>query len=78
MFGSQSDFLQQRQDLLFNGAAFGKGVNYQRFADDLTDPHAWIERRVRVLENHLHVTTNGCQLAVAHAGDISAVKLNRA
>ena len=44
VFGSQADFLHQLQDLLFNGAAFGKGVDHQRFADDLADPHARVKR----------------------------------
>ena len=37
----------------------------QRRGDDLGDPLAWVERGLRVLEDHLHLVPHGLELAAA-------------
>jgi len=54
----QPDFLEGVQDsltLFFGRADF---VNLQPLADRVSDPHSWVQRRVGILEDDLHLATN--------------------
>ena len=55
-------------------AATGEPVRPQRLADDATDAMPRVERRERVLEDHLHPPAQRPQLAVAHVRDVLAVE----
>src|SRR5215208_5185253 len=46
----------------------------QRLLDDAAHGHARVQRRVRVLEDHLDVAPQGPELAVAERGDVAAVE----
>ena len=52
--GEEADLAEQRLDALALLLAIGgQAVDAKRLADDLSDRHAWIERRIRVLEDRL-------------------------
>src|SRR5688572_21417439 len=63
---AQTDLTKQFDDPISFGPALGDFVNLQAFADDITDAHARIERRIRVLENNLHLPPHIAQLALRH------------
>src|SRR6476660_464010 len=44
------------------------------FSDDLLDPHAWIQRRVGILEDHLYPPADILQISRVRAKDIPAVE----
>lgn len=44
MIGREANFVHQRKHLLADPVTAGQAMNHQRFTDDFTDPHAWIER----------------------------------
>ncbi len=50
----------------------------QRLADELADPLARVQRRVGVLEDHLHLPPQRPHLAPGEAGDLLAVEADRA
>src|SRR6185436_20501235 len=45
-----------------------------RFSDNLPDPHAWIQRRVGILEDHLYPPADILEMSRVRAKDIFAVK----
>src|SRR5687767_593592 len=49
-------------------------MNDPRFSDNLLDPHAWIQRRVGILEDHLYPPADILQVSRVRAKDIFAVK----
>src|SRR5688500_4384299 len=49
-------------------------MNDPRFSDDLLDPHAWIQRRVGILEDHLYPPADTLELSRVRAKDIFTVK----
>ena len=53
-------------------------VDPERVADDLADALARVERRVRVLEDHLHLAPERPQLAPRERRDVGAVEADRA
>ena len=55
----------------------GNPVNVQRFGDDCTDGHAWVERRIRILEHDLHSPTSATQVAIGELQDVGALELDR-
>ena len=52
----------------------GDLVRAQRLADDATDRMPRIERRVRILEDHLHLPAHRVQLVLGRLGDVLAVE----
>ena len=52
----------------------GDAVQDQRTGEDLADRHARIERRVRVLEDHLHAPPQRADRRLAGMGDVGAGK----
>src|SRR5262249_56963279 len=49
-------------------------MHAQRFGDDVADRHPWIQRAVRILEDHLHPAADGAQLVGAELGEIAALE----
>ena len=52
--GAQADLLEQRGDALLALLPADVGIVFQRLADDAAGRHARVERRIRILEHHLH------------------------
>ena len=50
--------------------ACSQAVNAQTFADNLADPHAWIERCVRILKDHLHLAAHLAHRRSSQGGQI--------
>ena len=73
----QADAVQQlgraRRDLRLVDA-----VQRERRADDLADPLARVQRRERVLEDHLHLAPDGLELRAAGLRDVGAAEADRA
>ena len=65
-------FQQFRHPCLLVALVLAQFVDAQRFANDPADGHAWVERAVRVLENHL-----GLPAKSAEVGNLLPGKLNR-
>ena len=57
VLGVEPDPLEQLVDRVAYAAAVDDPVQAQRVADDLGDPLARVQRRVRVLEDHLHLAS---------------------
>src|SRR6266849_3011098 len=53
-------------------------MDLERFADDAADGHARIERRVRILEDHLHAATHLAHVLAAEPRELDAVELHLA
>src|SRR5205814_5163989 len=49
-------------------------VRDDRLSEDVAHPHLGIERRVQVLEDHLHLAAQRPQLPRGHGGDVVAVE----
>src|SRR6185436_17217106 len=49
-------------------------VHLERLGDDLADGHARVERRIRVLEDHLHLAPHAAQLARRERRDVDALE----
>ena len=61
---------QFRNSLLPGEGASGQLMNIQRFADDVCDRHARVERAVGVLKNHLEPAPPRPQLRSAQPRDV--------
>ena len=64
MAGGEANLFHQGNDLFADIAASDEAMDNQWFGDYFSDSHAWIERRVGVLENHLHVAAQNGQLTL--------------
>jgi hypothetical protein len=49
-------------------------VNFQRFADDSTDAHSWIERSTWILKDDLHLTAKFSQTRCSLGENINAIE----
>ena len=72
MLRAQPDPLEQRGDPFLALAAGADPMDDQRLADDLARRHARIERRVRVLVDHLHLPAIRQHLPRIEIGDVLA------
>ncbi len=63
MFGAQPDHAEQVRNLFVYLFATGNIVDLHGFADQLAQGHAWVERRIRVLKDHLHVAARLLQMS---------------
>ena len=72
--GGQADDLEQVADLRARLAPAREAVGPQRLADDAADAVARVERRERILEDHLHPPAQRPQLVLAELGDVLAVE----
>ena len=48
-------------------------MSQQSFPNDLSDRHTWIQRGIRILENHLHVFSEDAHLVSFESCQIHAV-----
>lgn len=60
--GLETDGAQQCGNAVLQFAACGKTVDTQWFADYVTDGHTRVERRLRILKNHLNPSAKGFEL----------------
>ena len=49
-------------------------MDAQRLRDRIPGPHAWVERAVGILEDHLHAAAQGTQLRLRRVRDVDAVE----
>jgi hypothetical protein len=70
----EADHLQQLSDAVVDLVIRQDAVDVHRLADDLAYRHARIERRVRVLEDHLHLLADGDHLVALHLREVDAVE----
>src|SRR6185437_3298495 len=75
--GPQPHLLEQRDDPLLERAAFRDPVQPERLADDRAGRHPRVERRVRVMEDHVHVPAQRAHLAPREVGDVGAEDADR-
>src|SRR5207244_2883584 len=68
------DRLEQLLDLLLTAALVPDAVDLHRVADDRPDALARVERRVRVLEDHLHLAPQRPQRPRAQPADRGAAE----
>ena len=76
--GGEADDLEQLPYLRPEAPAASEPVHAQRFADDPPDRVPRVERRVRILEHHLHPLAQRPQLRLAEVCDVLAVEDDRA
>src|SRR5262245_20205890 len=68
---AKTDIGKQRRHPLPPSLPVGdKTVHLERFGDDLTDRHAWVERAIGVLEDHLHLPTDRPQGCIGQGGEL--------
>src|ERR1700760_1257856 len=70
----ESDQLHDLLDPLLAVRAVGDAVDRERVTDDRPDPAARVQRAVRVLKNHLHVTPVGTHPTTRQSADVVAVE----
>jgi len=77
--GLQTDELQQ---LSHSRGAIGARhfweMNFQRLTDNLADGEAGVQRPERILKNHLHLATQGAELAFRKREDFAAIEFHEA
>ena len=66
----QADGVHQLLDPIFQFLSARQVVGHQRLGDDVQYRHAWIQRRVGVLEDHLHVAADLPQPVLVQLGDV--------
>src|SRR5690606_21635411 len=71
-FFLEPDGATQLAHFLFPTGAGADRVDVERLADDLPHRKAWIERRVRVLKDHLELAAQGEELLLGAAHEILA------
>ena len=76
--GAQPDLVEQLGDARLALLRRDVGVVLQRLGDDAAGRHARIERRVRVLEHHLHALAVRAHRAGVEMRDVLAVEADRA
>jgi hypothetical protein len=76
--GLQPDHREQLADARRGLRSRGQPVDLQRFADDVADRHARVERGVRVLEDDLHLFAQRTQRGPAQAGDVAPIERDAA
>src|SRR5262249_44098681 len=71
VIGVEPDRLEQMDDALLPlSFRLGELVYDQRLADDRAHRHAGVQRRVRVLEDDLHVSPQVAERALVECGDV--------
>src|SRR5438552_4781161 len=75
VLGGEADRLQQLHDAFLARPPVGRQlVDHQGLADDRAHRHSWIERRVRVLEDDLHLLAERAQRSLIERGDVLALE----
>ena len=70
----EADFFHESADRLGQAGLGDFAVNLNRLGKRRINSHAWVERGVRVLKNHLEIGTCGAQFLAAHVGEGSAAE----
>ena len=70
---AQADGVEHRRDGRVERAALGESMQPHGFADDVADRHPRIERRVRILKDHVKVTPERAHLPSRKMGHVGAV-----
>ena len=78
VLGREADPLQQVLHFAPQLAALGDALQAQRFADDLADPLARVQRGVGVLKDHLQLAPQRSHRSARKAGDLAALEADRA
>src|SRR5882724_10528863 len=77
--GLQADGLEQVGDALLElTAGLCQPVNDQRFADDVADAHARVERGIGILKDDLDIAAKRAKFFAAERADVLAVKVDLA
>jgi hypothetical protein len=74
VLGVQADELQQVLHGLLHAVLGGHLLQLERRADDRTHGVPRVERRVRVLEDHLYVPAQWAHCRLRHMGDVPALE----
>ena len=72
----ETDDLQELLHPLGLRLALREVMDLERLADDVADGHARVQRRVRVLEDHLHPAAHLAHLLAAELRELDAVELH--
>ena len=78
VLGVEADDLHQLLHAPLAVALVADAVDGERLGDDRADPPARVQRRVRVLEDHLHLAAQRPQPRARQVGDVLAFELDRA
>ena len=76
VLGVEADAGHQVLDLGLDATRRLDALHLERRGDDATDGVPRVERRVRVLEDHLHLATQGDHRATVQVGDVPALELD--
>ena len=74
---AQADLVEQLDDPRVEVAPARETLHGQRLAHDLPTRHARVERRVRILEHHVHVAPERPQRAPRQVRDVRALQPDR-
>ena len=77
VLGPQTDVLEELRDLLETLGRAEVLVDDERFCDDVVHRHLRVERRVRVLEDHLDLLAETLELASIETDQFPTVVLHR-
>ncbi len=77
VLGAQTDLSHHRLHFFPTFCCRQFGVDQQRLAELVTDFLAWVERRVRALEDHLYVFAQLLALGLAGTGHFLASDFQR-
>src|SRR6185295_11957694 len=72
--GGQSHHLEELLHALSDILLAGGAMDAERVADDLDHALAWVQRRIRILEDHLHLAAEGAQRGPREARDVLPVE----
>ena len=72
--GVETDDSQEFLHALVLGLAAQQAKVFQRLRDDVAHRHAWIQRRIRILEDHLQLPPLLAQILATQLGQIDALE----
>src|SRR5205823_5012588 len=73
----QTHELEQPGGMLLGLATIDGAVDAGGLRDRLSHPDAWVERRVRILEDHLHAPPDALELGTRRGPHVGALELDR-
>jgi hypothetical protein len=74
VLGVEADALHDPLDGLLDAALGMRALDLERGSDDRADGVAWVQRRERVLEDHLHITTQRPHVSWLEPRDVATVE----
>ena len=78
MIGAQTDLFEDLEYHTHPLTLASNLLDGERFHENIADMHAAVQRRIRVLKDHLHPAAHGAQLPWAELCDIRSVYCDRA